>query len=197
MNNESPAERAALLTAELQAEEQAAMAVLLKKWETVRKALEEAQLKVWEEEAKAWARWEVEEKLLKEAVERAREEAKAARRAQQEQEDAEFQGKLGNDQTTSSDARLPAALSANARPKEDGDYKPEDVMDVNKGASLKKGKGKAKAKAVELEEQVGAARCGACVGCGSCCWVDPTRIKKWKETVARGVTHGRTPAGSV
>ena len=38
----------------------------------------------------------------------------------------------------------------NACPKKDRDYQPEDVMDVNEGASLRKGK--AKAKAVELEE---------------------------------------------
>jgi len=25
--------------------------------------------------------------------------------------------------------------------------------------------------------------------------VDPARVKKWKETVTHGVTHGRTPAG--
>jgi len=40
-HNKSPAEHAAWLTAE----EQAAMAILLKKRETVRKALKEAQLK--------------------------------------------------------------------------------------------------------------------------------------------------------
>ena len=193
-NNESPAERAARLTAELQAEEQAAMAVIRKKRETVRKALEEAQLKAREEEeVKAWAQREAEEKLLEEAVERARAEAEASRWAQQEQEDAEFWGKSGNEETTNSDAKLPAALSANAHPEEDGDCQPEDVMDIDKGASPKKGKGKAKA--VELEERVGAARCGVCVGRGSRCWVDPARVKKWKEMVACRVTHGRTPAG--
>jgi len=66
-------------------------------------------------------------------------------------------------------------------------------MDVDEGASLKKEKGKVKA--VELEEQVGAARCRVRAGRVSRCWVDPARIKKWKETVAHGVTHGRTPAG--
>jgi len=44
-NNESPVECAARLTAELQAEEQAAMAVIRKKRETVWKVLKEAQLK--------------------------------------------------------------------------------------------------------------------------------------------------------
>jgi len=174
-------------------EEQAAMAAIRKKWETVRKALEEAQLKARvEEEVKARARREAEEKLLEEAAERAREEAEASRRAQQEQEDTEFRGKSSNEETNVV-TKLPAALSANTHPEEDGDYEPEDVMDVDKGSSPKKGKGKAKA--VELEEQVGTARCGACAGRGSRCWVDPARIKKWKETVTRGVTHGRTPAG--
>ena len=130
--------------------------------------------------------------MLEEAAERARVEAEASCRAQQEQDDAEFRGKSGNEKPNS-DTELPAALSTNAHPEEDRDYQPEDVMDVDEGASPKKGK--EKVKAVELEERVGAARCGACAGRGSCCWVDPVRVKKWKETVARGVTHGRTPAG--
>jgi len=192
-NNESPTEHAACLTVELQAEEQATMAVIRKKRETVRKVLEEVQLKAREEEeVKAQARWEAEEKLLEEAAERARAEAEASRWAQREQDDAEFWGKSGNEKPNS-DTELPAALSANAHPEDDGDYQPEGVMDVDEGASPKKGK--AKAKAVELEERVGAARCGACAGCGFRCWVDPARVKKWKETVARGVTHGRTPVG--
>ena len=130
-HNKSPAECAAWLTAELQAEEQAAMAVIMKKRETVQKALEEAQLKVWEEEeVKVQAQREAEEKLLEEAAERARAEAEASRWVQQ---DVEFRGKLV---TTNSfvDTKFPAA-SANARPKEDGDYQPEDVMDVDEGAS--------------------------------------------------------------
>jgi len=86
-------------------------------------------------------------------------------------------------------------LSANARPVEDGDYQPEDAMDVDEGGSPRKGKGKARAAA--LEEREGAARCAGCVGRRSRCWVDPARIKKWKEAVARGVPPGRTPAGVV
>jgi len=84
-------------------------------------------------------------------------------------------------------------LSANIQPKEDGDYQPEDIMNVDEGASPRKGKGKSKAP--ELEEQEGAARCVACAGCGSQCWVDPTRIKRWKETVARRTSLHCTPAG--
>ena len=92
-------------------------------------------------------------------------------------------------------------MSANAcpqedrdyQPEEDRDYQPEDAMDVDEGAFLKKGKGKAKA--VELEERVGPAQCGACEGRGSRCWVDPARIKRWKETVAPGVPLSRTPMG--
>jgi len=41
-------------------------------------------------------------------------------------------------------------LSANTQPKEDGDYQPKDIMDVDEGASPRKGKGKSKAP--ELEE---------------------------------------------
>jgi len=52
-------------------------------------------------------------------------------------------------------------------------------MDVDEGASPRKGKGKARA--AELEEREGAARCGGCAGKKSCCWVDPARIKRWKE----------------
>ena len=77
------------------------MAVIRKKRETVQKALEEVQLKAREEEevrARAWR--EVEEKLLEEAVERARAEAEASRWAQQEQDDAEFRGKSGNQNQT-------------------------------------------------------------------------------------------------
>jgi len=180
--------------AELQAEEQAMMVVLLKKQETVWKALEETQLKVWEEEeVKAWARWEAEERSLEEVMERAQKEAEAACLAQQEQEDTEFWGKSGNEKATNLDTKLPAALSANTHPEEDRDYQPEDIMDIDEGASPKNRKGKVKA--VELEERVGATQCGACAGCGSRCWVDPARIKKWKETVAHGVTHGCMPAG--
>jgi len=117
------------------------MAVIRKKRETVWKA----QLKAREEEeVKAQARREAEEKLLEEATERARVEAEASRRAQQEQDDAEFQGKSGNEKPNS-DTELPAALSANAHPEEDGDYQLEDVMDVDEGASPKKGKEKVKA----------------------------------------------------
>ena len=43
----------------------------------------------------------------------------------------------------------------NTCPKEDGDYQPEDAMDVDEGASLRKGKGKARV--VELEEREGPA----------------------------------------
>jgi len=68
-------------------------------------------------------------------------------------------------------------------------------MDVDKGASLRKGKGKAKGS--ELEEREGPTQCVACAGCRSRCWVDPAQIKKWKETVARGVKVGRAPSGVV
>ena len=84
-------------------------------------------------------------------------------------------------------------MSANARPEEDGDYHPEDAMDVDEGGSPRKGKGKARVAA--LEEREGAARCAGCAGQKSHCWVDPARIQKWKEAVARGVPPGRTPAG--
>jgi len=66
-------------------------------------------------------------------------------------------------------------------------------MDVDEGASLRKGKGKARV--AELEEREGAARCGGCAGRKSHCWVDPVRIKRWKEAVAHGIPLGRTPAG--
>ena len=90
-------------------------------------------------------------------------------------------------------AKLFTVLSTNTCPKEDGDYQPEDVMDVDKGASLMKRKGKARA--LDLEEQERATRCVACAGRGSRCWVDTVQIKKWKETVAHGVTVGCTPSG--
>ena len=51
------------------------------------------------------------------------------------------------------------------RPEEDKDYQPKDIMDIDDGASLRKGKGKAKVP--ELEEQEGPTQCGACAGCGS------------------------------
>jgi len=63
-------------------------------------------------------------------------------------------------------------------------------MDIDEGASPRKGKGKGKGS--ELEEREGPARCA---GHRSRCWVDSARIKKWKETVARGVTFGRAPSG--
>jgi len=43
----------------------------------------------------------------------------------------------------------------NTHPEEDRDYQPEDAMDVDEGASPRKGKGKVRA--VELEEREGAA----------------------------------------
>ena len=102
------------------------MAVIMKKREMVRKALEEAQLKVWEEEeVKVQAQREAEEKLLEEAAERARAEAEASRRAQQ---DVELWGKSV---TTNSfvDTKFPAA-SANACPKEDGSLVPIHCGDL-------------------------------------------------------------------
>jgi len=46
-------------------------------------------------------------------------------------------------------------LSVNACPEEDGDYQPEDAMDIDEGGSPRKGKGKARVAA--LEEREGAA----------------------------------------
>jgi len=68
-------------------------------------------------------------------------------------------------------------------------------MNIDEGASPRKGKGKAGV--AELEEREGAAQCGGCAGRKSRCWVDPARIKRWKEAVAPGIPLGRTPVGVV
>jgi len=85
--NETTAERAARLAAELQAVEQEAMEELWKKWASLRKEMEETQRRAQEEE-------EVTARERREADMREREEALARAEAiRQAQEEREFQGK--------------------------------------------------------------------------------------------------------
>jgi len=86
-----------------------------------------------------------------EADMREREEALAKAEAIcQAQEEQVLQGMLGISFSSFELLKFPfPELSANAHPEEDGDYEPEDVMDVDKGASPRKGKGS------ELEEREG------------------------------------------
>jgi len=81
--NETTAERAARLAAELQAVEQDAMEELRKKRVSLRKAVEEAQQKAQEEaEVTARERWEADMREREEALAR----AEAIRQAQEERE---------------------------------------------------------------------------------------------------------------
>src|SRR6266568_1793709 len=84
-------------------------------------------------------------------------------------------------------------LDANARPEEDGDYVPNDAMDVEEDAATQ-GKGKEKEK--PLVERFGAARCSTWVNTDSHCQVDLAVVEKWKGDVARGVKVTRTLAGA-
>ena len=63
----------------------------------------------------------------------------------------------------------------NAHPEENGDYIPDDAMDVNDGAASP---GKKKKKERVLVERTGDARCKECMSCKATCLVEEVRVKK-------------------
>ena len=80
-----------------------------------------------------------------------------------------------NETTAERAARLAAELQA---------VEQEAMEELRKKrASLRKEMEETQRRAREEEE--GAARCAGCAGRRSRCWVDPARIQKWKEAVAR------------
>ena len=65
----------------------------------------------------------------------------------------------------------------NTHPEEDGDYIPDDTMDVDDGMASP---GKKKKKERALVERMGDARCKECVSRKATCLVEEVWVKKWK-----------------
>src|SRR6266571_4994443 len=172
----------ARLEAELLAEEAKAAEQLKKKREALLQAQEEAARKVREEQERK-AREE-------EQVQREAKLAETIRRAQEEER--KLHGKCLLISLEAATNFL-VELDANARPEEDGDYVPDDAMDVEEDAATQ-GKGKEKEK--PLVERFGAAQCSTCVNTDSRCQVDLAVVEKWKGDVARRVKVTWTPAGA-
>jgi len=69
----------------------------------------------------------------------------------------------------------------NAHPEEDGDYIPDDTMDVNDGTVLP---GKKKKKERVLVERTGNVWCRECVSCKTACLVEEVQIRSgnsWQQ----------------
>src|SRR6266508_1833044 len=165
--NETLAERAERIEAELMAAEQEAAEELMRKRDALRRAraqrsLEEAAQRVREEEAR-----------------KAQEEAE--RRAQEEAREATRRRVLGENE-------------ANAHPEEDGDFVFEDAMDIDDGAASPSKRKKA---TKVLVARTGDQRCRGCVSRKTACLVDEARVKKWKQLVAEGMVLTRAPPGVV
>ncbi len=168
--NETLAERAERIEAELMAAEQEAAEELMRKRDALRRAraqrsLEEAAQRVREEEARK--------------AQEAREEAE--RRAQEEAREAARRRVLGENE-------------ANAHPEEDGDFVFEDAMDIDDGAASPSKRKKA---TKVLVARTGDQRCRGCVSRKTACLVDEARVKKWKQLVAEGTVLTRAPPGVV
>src|SRR6266545_3830960 len=155
--NETLAEWAERIEAELMAAEQEAAEELMRKRDALRRAraqrsLEEAAQRVCEEEARK--------------AQEAREEAE--RQAQEEAREATRRRVLGENE-------------ANAHPEEDGDFVFEDAMDIDDGAASPSKRKKA---TKVLVARTGDQRCRGCVSRKTACLVDEARVKKWKQLVA-------------
>jgi len=82
----------------------------------------------------------------------------------------------------------------NTHSKEDGDYIPDDTMDVDDGtASL----GKKKKKERVLGERTGNAQCKECMSRKATCLVEEAQVKKWKQLAAEGMMLMCAPPGVV
>src|SRR6266542_1994274 len=82
----------------------------------------------------------------------------------------------------------------NAHPKEDGDYVPDDTMDVDNGMASP---GKKRKKERVLVERTGDVRCKECVSCKATCLVEEAQVKKWKQLAAEGTVLTHTPLSVV
>src|SRR6266540_4737898 len=71
----------------------------------------------------------------------------------------------------------------NAHPKEDGDYIPDDAMDVDDGTALP---GKKKKKERVLVERMGDVWCKECMSHKTTCLVEEAWVKKWKQLAVEG-----------
>src|SRR6266511_2705534 len=72
----------------------------------------------------------------------------------------------------------------NAHPEEDGDYIPDDAMEVNDRTASP---GKKKKKERVLVERMGDAQCKECVSCKTICLVEEAQVKKWKQLAVEGM----------
>ena len=151
--------------AELLAAEQEAAKELMRKWETLRRAwaqrsLEEVAQRVRKEEAqKAQEAWE-------EAEHQAQEEVWKAQEVQEAQEAWEAARHWALEEN-----------EMNTDPEEDGDYVPDDAMDVDDGTVLP---GKKKKKERVLVKRMDNVWCKECVSHKAACLVEEAQVKKWK-----------------
>src|SRR6266704_3314469 len=186
------------LEAKLLAEEAKAAEQLKKKREALLRAREEAARKAREEQERK-AQEEQERKAREEqerqaqAEEQARREAKLAETIRwAQEEERELHGKCLLISLEAATNFL-VELDVNAHPEEDGDYVPDDAMDVEEDAMMQ-GKGKDKEK--PLIKRFGAMRCSMCMNTNSRCQVDLAVVEKWKGDMACGVKVMWTPAGA-
>ncbi len=169
---------------ELLAAEQEAAKELMRKREVLRRArsqrsLEEAAQRVCKEEVQ-----KVQE-VQEEAEHQAQEEVQKAWEVQEAWEAWEV-----------ARCRVLEENEMNTHPEEDGDYVPDDTMDVDDG-TVTASPGKKKKKERVLVERTGDVRCKECMSHKATCLVEEARVKKWKQLAAEGMVLTHTPPSVV
>src|SRR6266511_3138124 len=82
----------------------------------------------------------------------------------------------------------------NAHPEEDGDYIPDDAMEVNDRTASP---GKKKKKERVLVERTGDAQCKECMSHKAACLVEEVWVKKWKQLAVDGMVLTHAPSSVV
>ena len=82
----------------------------------------------------------------------------------------------------------------NAHPEEDGDYIPDDAMEVNDRTALP---GKKKKKERVLVKRTGNMWCRECMSHKAACLVEEAWVKKWKQLAVEGMVLTHVPPGVV
>ncbi len=82
----------------------------------------------------------------------------------------------------------------NAHPEEDGDYVPDDAMDVDDGMVSS---GKKKKRERVLVERTGDVQCKECMSHKATCLVEVVWVKKWKQLAVEGTVLTRAPPSLV
>src|SRR6266508_40674 len=145
----------------------------MRKWEALRQAWTQRSLKETAQRGH-------EEEVWEEAECQAQEEAWKAWEVQEVQEVARCQVLEENEM--------------NAHPEEDGDYVPDNAIDVDDGTVSP---GKKKKRERVLVERTGDAWCKKCVSRKATCLVEEVWVKKWKQLAAEGTVLMRTPPSVV